>query len=88
MAASERAVKRTVRSSITTPAPLDWISEATPTMVMATNVKGGGIIELIEHKSKPITSLPEGDIYGHRGILEIGYKVLNIEKVVSDFLSS
>lgn len=62
-------------------------SVETMRMMMAANVKGGGIIELIEHKSKPITSLPEVDLYGHCGILEIGYEVLNIEKVVSDFQS-
>lgn len=62
-------------------------SVETMRMMMAANVKGGGIIELIEHKSKPITSLPEGNIYSHRGILEVGYGVLNIEKVVSDFQS-
>jgi catechol 2,3-dioxygenase-like lactoylglutathione lyase family enzyme len=62
-------------------------SVETMRMMMALNVKGGGILELIEHKSKPISSLPEGNIYGHYGILEIGYGVLNIEKVVSDFQS-
>ena len=62
-------------------------SVETMRMMMAANVKGGGIIELIEHKSKPITSLPENDIYGHCGILEVGYKVLDIEGVVSDFRS-
>ena len=62
-------------------------SVETMRMMMAANVKGGGIIELIEHKSKPITSLPEVDLYGHCGILEIGYEVLKIEKVVSDFQS-
>lgn len=62
-------------------------SVETMRMMMAANVKGGGIIELIEHKSKPITSLPEDDIYSHCGILEIGYKVIDIERVVSDFQS-
>jgi len=62
-------------------------SVETMRMMMAINVKGGGILELIEHKSKPITSLPEVDLYGHCGILEIGYEVLNIDRVVSDFQS-
>ncbi len=62
-------------------------SVETMRMMMAANVKGGGIIELIEHKSKPITSLPKADLYGHCGILEVGYEVVNIEEVVSDFRS-
>ena len=60
-------------------------SVETMRMMMAANVKGGGIIELIEHKSKPITSLPDEDLYSRCGILEIGYGVMNIDKVVSDF---
>ena len=62
-------------------------SVETMRMMMAANVKGGGILELIEHKSKPITSLPEENLYDHLGILEIGYKVLDIERVVADFQS-
>jgi catechol 2,3-dioxygenase-like lactoylglutathione lyase family enzyme len=62
-------------------------SVETMRMMMAANVKGGGIIELIEHKSKPITSLPEVNHYGHCGILEVGYEVMKIEEVVSGFRS-
>ena len=60
-------------------------SVETMRIMMAANIKGGGIIELVEHKSKPITSLPEENLYSHLGVLEIGYRVLDIEKVVADF---
>jgi catechol 2,3-dioxygenase-like lactoylglutathione lyase family enzyme len=62
-------------------------SVETMRMMMAANVKGGGILELIEHRSKPITSLPEENLYDHYGILEIGYRVLDIDGVVADFQS-
>ena len=60
-------------------------SVETMRMMMAVNAKGGGIIELIEHKSRPITGLPDDGLYGNYGILEAGYGVRNIEKVVSGF---
>ena len=59
-------------------------SVETMRMMMAVNAKGGGIIELIEHKSRPITGIPEDGLYGNYGILEAGYGVRNIEKVISD----
>ncbi|MEW6440035.1 MAG: VOC family protein [bacterium] len=58
-------------------------SVETMRMMMAANAKGGGIIELIEHKSKPITPLPE--LYGNYGVLEVGYRVRSIDRVVADF---
>ena len=60
-------------------------SVETMRMMMAINAKGGGIIELIEHKSRPITPFPKEGGYGNYGIVEVGYGVRNIEQVVSDF---
>ena len=54
-------------------------------MAMAMNVKGGGILEFIEHKSSPIRAFPEGAGYGSFGVLEIGFGVHGIEKVVDSF---
>lgn len=54
-------------------------------MMMAVNPKGGGIIELMEHKSRPITPPPQEEGYGCYGILEVGYRVRNIDHVVTDF---
>ncbi len=54
-------------------------------MMMAANAKGGGIIELIEHKSKAVAPFPDAGGYGNYGIIEVGYGVRNIEKVVTDF---
>ena len=59
-------------------------SVETMRMMMAVNAKGGGIIELIEHKSKPIKPFPEEGGYGDYGVLEVGYGVDDIEKVVAD----
>jgi catechol 2,3-dioxygenase-like lactoylglutathione lyase family enzyme len=60
-------------------------SVETMRMMMAVNAKGGGIIELIEHKSKPIKPFPEEGGYGDYGVLEVGYGVDNIDEVVTDF---
>lgn len=54
-------------------------------MAMAMNVKGGGILEFIEHKSSPIRPFPEGAGYGDYGVLELGFGVRRIEKVVDSF---
>ncbi len=53
--------------------------------IMALNVKGGGVLELVEHKSSPIRPCLEGGGYGNYGILEVGYEVRRIEEVISDF---
>lgn len=53
-------------------------------MMMAANPKGGGLIELIEHKSSPIRPFPEDGRYGFYGVVEAGYGVRRIDRVVSD----
>jgi len=53
--------------------------------LMAMNVKGGGILELIEHKSSPIRPYPKDRGYGNYGILEVGYSVRCIDDIVADF---
>ena len=53
--------------------------------LMALNAKGGGVLELVEHKSSPIKPRLEEGGYGNYGILEVGYGVRNIEDVISDF---
>ena len=53
--------------------------------LMTLNVKGGGVLELVEHKSSPIRPRSEDGGYGNYGILEVGYGVSRIEDVVSDF---
>jgi catechol 2,3-dioxygenase-like lactoylglutathione lyase family enzyme len=60
-------------------------SVETMRMMMAVNAKGGGIIELIEHKTKPITALPAAGVFGNYGIVEVGYGACNIDGVVADF---
>ncbi len=60
-------------------------SVETMRMMMAVNAKGGGIIELIEHKSRPIVPFPAEGGYGNYGIVEVGYGVCNIDAVVADF---
>lgn len=59
-------------------------SVETMRMMMAANPKGGGIIELIEHKSSPIRPFPENGRYGYYGVLEAGYGVRQIDRVVAD----
>lgn len=54
-------------------------------MMMALNLKGGAVLEFVEHKSSPIRPFPEDASYGHYGILEIGFGVRGIERVVEDF---
>lgn len=54
-------------------------------MMMAMNAKGGGILEFIEHKSSPIRPFPEEAGYGSYGVLELGFSVRGIEKVVDSF---
>jgi catechol 2,3-dioxygenase-like lactoylglutathione lyase family enzyme len=54
-------------------------------MMMAINVKGGAILEFIEHKSSPIRPFPEDAGYGYYGVLEIGFGVRDIDKVVDSF---
>lgn len=58
-------------------------SVETMRMMMAANPKGGGIIELIEHKSSPIRPFPEDGRYGFYGVLEAGYRVKQIDRVVA-----
>jgi catechol 2,3-dioxygenase-like lactoylglutathione lyase family enzyme len=53
--------------------------------LMAANVKGGGVLELVEHKSSPKRPRSEDGGYGNYGILEVGYGVRRIEDVISDF---
>ena len=53
--------------------------------LMALNAKGGGVLELVEHKSRPIKPPSEDGGYGNYGILEVGYGVRRIEDVISDF---
>ena len=60
-------------------------SVETMRMAMAMNVKGGGILEFIEHKSSPIRPFPEDTGYGSLGILELGFAVRGIEQVVDSF---
>ncbi len=62
-------------------------SVETMRMMMAVNAKGGGIIELIEHKSRPIMAAP-ADTFGNYGIIEVGYGARNIDHVVADFQAS
>jgi catechol 2,3-dioxygenase-like lactoylglutathione lyase family enzyme len=54
-------------------------------MMMAMNTRGGGILEFIEHKSSPVRPYPEEAGYGNCGVLEIGFGVRAIEKVVDSF---
>ncbi len=54
-------------------------------MAMSMNVAGGGILEFIEHKSSPIRPFPEEAGYGSCGVLEIGFGVRGIDRVVDDF---
>jgi catechol 2,3-dioxygenase-like lactoylglutathione lyase family enzyme len=54
-------------------------------MMMAMNTKGGGILEFIEHKSSPVRPYPEEAGYGNYGVLEIGFGVRAIDKVVDSF---
>lgn len=60
-------------------------SVETMRIMMAANVKGGGVLEFVEHKSSPIRSYPEGAGYGSYGVLEIGFGVHCIDRVVEDF---
>ena len=54
-------------------------------MAMFMNAAGGGILEFIEHKSSPIRPFPEQAGYGSYGVLEIGFGVRAIDKVVDAF---
>lgn len=54
-------------------------------VLMALNVRGGGVLELVEHKSSPIQPRFDDGGYGNYGILEVGYGVRSIEDVVADF---
>jgi catechol 2,3-dioxygenase-like lactoylglutathione lyase family enzyme len=54
-------------------------------IVMAMNARGGGILEFVEHKSSPVRPYPEEAGYGNCGVLEIGFGVRAIEKVVDSF---
>lgn len=60
-------------------------SVETMRMMMAANAKGGGIIELIQHKSKAIAPFPADGPYRRCGIAEVGYAVCHIDAVVADF---
>jgi catechol 2,3-dioxygenase-like lactoylglutathione lyase family enzyme len=60
-------------------------SVETMRIIMAANVKGGGILEFVEHKSSPTRSFPGGAIYGSYGVLEIGFGVRGIDRVVDHF---
>lgn len=55
--------------------------------LMAMNIKGGGILELVQFKSSPIRSYPEDTGYGDYGILEVGYAVNGIDYVVEELRS-
>lgn len=54
-------------------------------MAMSMNAAGGGILEFIEHKSSPIRPFPEGAGYGSYGVLEVGFRVRGIDRVVDAF---
>lgn len=56
-------------------------------ILMAVNVRGGGIVEFIEYKSTPIQALPDDFGYGYHGILEIGIRVKSIEIVIENLKS-
>jgi len=60
-------------------------SVETMRMAMSMNVAGGGILEFIEHKSSPIRPFPEAAGYGSCGVLELGFGVRAIERVVDAF---
>lgn len=53
--------------------------------LMAINARGGGALELVEHKSSRIQPYSDERRYGNYGILEVGYGVNEIEEVVSGF---
>ncbi len=51
-------------------------------MLMSLNLKGGALLEFIEHKSSSIRPLPQKKGYGDYGILEVGFNVQGIDEVV------
>ncbi len=53
-------------------------------MLMAMNIKGGGLLEFIEHKSSPIRPFPKQVGYGDYGILEIGFGVRSIDAIINN----
>ena len=59
-------------------------SVETMRMTMVANAKGGGVLEFIEHRSSPIRPFPEAGGYGDLGVLEIGFGVHGIDRVVED----
>lgn len=51
-------------------------------MMMAANAKGGGVLELVEHRSSRARPAPGQNRYRNYGILEVGYGVRNIGQVI------
>ncbi len=60
-------------------------SVETMRMLMAANAKGGGVVEIVEHKSSPIRPYPKDGGYGNYGVLEVGFAVRRMEKVMERF---